>query len=110
MPRLQTPLMLAALVGCLTLAGSPNANATVTAEAILDLPPIPGYSAVLPDPFRITFDESGNAFYVQNGLPTGPSPVRHNRGRSHGWRRRHTQEGAVLRLAGTGGRRHRQNL
>ncbi len=70
MPRLQTPLVLAALVGCLTLAGSPNANAVVTAEAILELPPIPGYSAVLPDPFRITFDESGNAFYVQNGLPT----------------------------------------
>ena len=53
MPRLQTPLVLAALVGCLTLAGSPNANAVVTAEAILELPPIPGYSAVLPDPFRI---------------------------------------------------------
>ena len=111
MPRLQTPLMLAALVGCLTLAGSPNANAVVTAEAILELPPIPGYSAVLPDPFRITFDEFGNAFYVQNGLPTVhplagtivDDPTTVGVGGS-------SQEGAVLCFAGTGGRRHRQNL
>jgi hypothetical protein len=70
MPRLQTSLVLAALVGFLTLAGSPNANAVVTAVAIDGLPPIPGFSAVLPDPFRITFDEFGTGFYVQNGLPT----------------------------------------
>jgi hypothetical protein len=69
MLKFQKSLLLTALVGCLAVAGSPNANAVVTAEAILDLPPIPGFSAVLPDPFQITFDEYGTAFYVQNGLP-----------------------------------------
>jgi len=61
--RLQKALWLTALVGGLAVAGSPHAN------AFIDLS-IPGFSAVLPDPFRITFDENGNGSYVQNGLPT----------------------------------------
>src|SRR4051794_37323776 len=68
--QMQKSLSFAALIGCLTIIGSPNANAIVTTEALLELPPIPGFSAVLPDPFRITFDENGNGSYVQNGLPT----------------------------------------
>src|SRR3954454_21373415 len=67
--RLRTSLLFTALIGCLTIAGSPNANAVVSTEAVAALPDIPGFSAVLPDPFRITFDEYGTAFYVQNGLP-----------------------------------------
>jgi len=51
-----------------TIAGSPNTNAAGLIAA--EFPPIPGFSAVLPDPFQITFDEFGTAFYVQNGLPT----------------------------------------
>ena len=57
-------LLLTALVGCLAIAGSPDAKAVP-----IDLSR-PGFSAVLPDPFRLNFDENGNASYVQNGSPT----------------------------------------
>lgn len=63
MRKIQKSLLLAAFVGCLAVAGSPNANALIDVS-------IPGFSAVLPDPFSITFDEFGNGSYVQNGLPT----------------------------------------
>ena len=53
-----------ALVGCLVVAGSPNASVTP-----VDLSR-PGSSAVLPDPIRLSFDEAGVGSYVQNGLPT----------------------------------------
>ena len=63
MRKIQKSLLLAAFVGCLAVAGSPNANALIDLSS-------PGFSAVLPDPFSITFDEFGNGSYVQNGLPT----------------------------------------
>src|SRR4051794_3761269 len=56
-------LDIAALSGLLAIAGGPDANAFIDLE-------LPGWSAALPDPFSITFDENGNATYVQNGLPT----------------------------------------
>ena len=61
-------LWLTALTGCVIIAGGPNANAVGLIDE--EFPPIPGWSAVLPDPFRITFDEFGRGSYVQNGLPT----------------------------------------
>src|SRR4051812_34270749 len=64
MLKLRKSLLLTALVGCLAVAGSPNANA-----AFIDLSR-PGSSAALPDPIRLNFDENGNGSYVQNGLPT----------------------------------------
>ena len=57
-------LLFTALGGGLIIAGGPNASATP-----FDLSR-PGFSAVLPDPFRLSFDENGNGSYVQNGDPT----------------------------------------
>ena len=57
-------LLFTAFFGCLVVAGSPNASATP-----VDLSR-PGFSAVLPDPFQLNFNEGGVGSYVQNGLPT----------------------------------------
>ena len=55
-------LLAAAIVGGLAFAGSPSAN------AFIDLS-IPGFSAVLPDPFSITFDENGKGSYGRTEIP-----------------------------------------
>ena len=90
------------------IAGGPNANAVGLIDE--EFPPIPGWSAVLPDPFRITFDEFGRGSYVQNGLPTVhpvtgtllPDPTVGIGG--------YAQASADLHVAGTGGRRHCHNF
>jgi hypothetical protein len=61
---MQKSLLFTALFGCLVVAGSPNASATP-----VDLSR-PGFSAVLPDPFLLNFNENGIGSFVQNGLPT----------------------------------------
>lgn len=63
MIRLQNSVLLAALLGFLAVAGISNANAAAINARM------PGFSALLPDPFSITFDEFGTGSYVQNGLP-----------------------------------------
>ena len=51
------------LIGCSVIAFGTSANA-ITVPIDLSLP---GFSAALPDPFRLTFDENGNGTIAVNG-------------------------------------------
>jgi len=68
MSRMQVALLSTALVGCLVVAGSPNASA-----GPIDLTH-PGFSAVI-DPFQFTFNEAGPGSSYISTATTGTTPA-----------------------------------